>query len=658
MKKLTKVLTILLIVLSLLSSSITVIITGAAPSTYSDSRNSGKRDEVCTTLSGTGASSYYTGSYTYDNLSTLSQSSLLQSLRQLMTSTHKYKSSYNDCKNYADETDCEGGNSSIITLYTSYASSQSEYDSGNGWNREHVWPKSLGGFQTSGAGADLHHIRPSENRTNGDRGSKKYGEVSGGSASKGNLSGDIGGYYSTYYEPLDNVKGDVARICLYVYVRWGGEYSKCNNITAVFQSVDVLLSWCALDPVDTWEMGRNEVVEKIQGNRNVFIDYPELAWKLFGRQAPSNMTTPSGEAAGGNAGGNTGGNTGGTTPPTTCTHSSTELRGVVSANCGKTGYTGDTYCKSCGVKVATGTVTSKVGSHIFGEWILVSGTQYKRICSVCQTPEYKNETCTHPSSEIIGATSASCGAAGYTGDTKCTSCQATLQSGTIIPKTGNHTFGEWELVSGTQYKHTCSVCFSIEYKNESCSHTSTSVKDAREADCAHEGYTGDTFCTLCLEIVERGIYTPRSGNHTFGEWELVSGTQYKHTCSTCGRVEHKREDCAHENTVLRDVQDASCSSHGYTGNTFCADCGYQTAYGEATPTAEHVFIITEMLKDASESSVGVARQECIVCGHSEITTTPPLKSGNNETVVIVAASAGGVVGLAALFFILKKLLMK
>lgn len=609
--------------------------------------NWGTRDEACTSLSNA-ATAYYTEDYTYDKLITKTPSELQSALNKLMTDTHKYESSYDDCHNLANYTDCQDGNMTYIsTLYTAQNLTMDDWAGSNTtsgkWNREHVWPKSLGGkplgYEKTRGGSDLHHIRPTDSAVNSTRGNTPYGNSSG------------------YYTPANNVKGDVARIILYVYVRWNTEWS-ATSVTKAFQSVEVLLDWCELDPVDTWEMGRNEVIEAYQGNRNVFIDYPELAWKLFGRQAPSNMTTPSGEAAGGNAGGNTGGNTGGTTPPTTCTHSSTELRGVVSANCGKTGYTGDTYCKSCGVKVATGTVTSKVGSHIFGEWILVSGTQYKRICSVCQTPEYKNETCTHPSSEIIGATSASCGAAGYTGDTKCTSCQATLQSGTIIPKTGNHTFGEWELVSGTQYKHTCSVCFSIEYKNESCSHTSTSVKDAREADCAHEGYTGDTFCTLCLEIVERGIYTPRSGNHTFGEWELVSGTQYKHTCSTCGRVEHKREDCAHENTVLRDVQDASCSSHGYTGNTFCADCGYQTAYGEATPTAEHVFIITEMLKDASESSVGVARQECIVCGHSEITTTPPLKSGNNETVVIVAASAGGVVGLAALFFILKKLLMK
>ena len=132
-----------------------------------------------------------------------------------MTDTHSKTTSYANCKDYANITDCENNNTAnITTLYTSYSTSHSEYNSGNGWNREHVWPQSLGGFSTSGAGADLHHIRPSENKTNGDRGNLKYGNVSGGSASKGNLSGIVGGTKGTYYEPLDEVKGDVARIIL------------------------------------------------------------------------------------------------------------------------------------------------------------------------------------------------------------------------------------------------------------------------------------------------------------------------------------------------------------------------------------------------------------------------------------------------------------
>lgn len=289
-------LAILLIAIILVSS----IYIGSFAAVSAPSANTGIRDQVCTTFDGTNALSYYTGEYTYDNLSALSASALLSELRSLMTDTHKKQSSYDNCRDYSVYTDCEGGDSSkLTTIYTSYSASYSQYNSGQGWNREHVWPKSLGGFDTSGGGSDLHHIRPSESTPNSTRSNRLYGNIDGGTAVYGNLSGALAGYYggNNLYEPLDNVKGDVARICLYVYVRWGASYSGTGDITNVFESVDTLLEWCALDPVDTWEMERNDVVEEVQGNRNVFIDYPELAWQLFGRSVPDNLTSPSDEIA-------------------------------------------------------------------------------------------------------------------------------------------------------------------------------------------------------------------------------------------------------------------------------------------------------------------------------------------------------------------------
>ncbi len=356
--------------------------------------NTGTRDEICTTFSGTTAPTYYTGSYSYDTLSQLSSSSLLSQLRRLMTDTHDGTSSYDNCRDYVYYTDCENGDTSkFTTIYTSYSATKNEYNSGNGWNREHVWPQNLGGFSTSGAGADLHHIRPSENKTNGDRSNLKYGEVSGGTQSKGNLSGIVGGAKNgTYYEPLDNVKGDVARICLYIYVRYGSEYTKCASITNVFQSVDVLLEWCKLDPVDTWEIERNDVIEGVQGNRNVFIDYPEFAWLIFGRAVPSDMTTPSGEAAGGTGSGSTGsGNTGtGSGNQTVCTHTSTKTVGAKAATC-ENGYTGDTYCASCNTLLTNGTDIPAV--HDFDEWVVIIPAKFgedgmkTRICALCSHSE-------------------------------------------------------------------------------------------------------------------------------------------------------------------------------------------------------------------------------------------------------------------------------
>ena len=267
---------------------------------YPVAYNGGERHVVCDELSYL-SESYYQGNQSYEVLSQQSGSELLTSLRALMTKTHTTKTSYNNSRDMAYMTDSQSGDGKIVLLYTSVLVTQSDFiGSGSiGWNREHVWPKSLGGFGNEGAGADLHHVRPSDVTTNAKRANLKYGNVENGADATGSslVGGASGGTYnSTYFEPLDNVKGDVARICLYVYARYGGEIGQCSNITNVFQSVDVLLQWCALDPVDDWEMGRNDMVWAIQGNRNVFIDYPEYAWLIFDREIPADMATPSGMA--------------------------------------------------------------------------------------------------------------------------------------------------------------------------------------------------------------------------------------------------------------------------------------------------------------------------------------------------------------------------
>ena len=457
--KATRIIAILMLTVLLIGTVLSTGISAAsAPSKYSTVKNSGQRDVVCTSLSGTGASKYYTTGYDYETLSAKSEDQLLSALRTLMTTTHKKTTSYDNCRDYSDETDCQNEDGTIITLYTSYVTNHDQYNGGSGWNREHVWPKSLGGFETSGAGADLHHIRPSENKTNSDRGNLKYGEVSGSPNSKGNLSGILGGTKGSYYEPLDNVKGDVARICLYVYVRYGTTHSKCSQITNVFQSVDVLLDWCELDPVDTWEMGRNEVVGAIQGNRNVFIDYPEYAWLLFGEEIPDDMPTPSGMAM----------------SSTKCKHASTTLEPASEPTCTKPGHTGNQVCNDCGKIVVSGSIIEAKG-HTYGDWIVTKEPTYtetgtkQQTCSVCGSvrnglmPELPS--CKHPKTEIRGATESNCGNKGYSGDTYCTVCNKLLETGITTPSVGEHTYGEWEIVKiptetdiyGKRI-HTCSTC--------------------------------------------------------------------------------------------------------------------------------------------------------------------------------------------------------
>ena len=71
-----------------------------------------------------------------------------------------------------------------------------------------------------------------------------------------------------------------ARIIFYLLVRYSE--SDSISITNVAKSMDMLLRWNELDPVDDKEIRRNEAVFKIQGNRNPFIDYSHLAKKIWG----------------------------------------------------------------------------------------------------------------------------------------------------------------------------------------------------------------------------------------------------------------------------------------------------------------------------------------------------------------------------------------
>ncbi|MBE6532017.1 MAG: hypothetical protein E7676_00720 [Ruminococcaceae bacterium] len=424
MKRYTKSIVALLLTFILIVSSCLPICAAqsyskpSTPTRY----NYGERGELCTTLEGTDAPDYYIDNgYSYDEFEDMSQTELLSELRELMSSTHKALTTYENCRDWAYYTDCENeagkyisdeNQKTVVLLYTDYTTTRDQWQK---WNREHVWPQSHGGndddvdeeikkeYGNSDGevgdvlgGADLHHVRPADYGVNSSRGNKPYGESGTNPTEKYGTQaapGVLGGTYNnTYFEPLDHAKGDVARIILYVWVRWGAEWGAedvndpFNSVTEVFESVDLLLEWCELDPVDTWEMGRNDVVESIQGNRNVFIDYPELAWLIFDKEIPNDMTTPSGEAKNQASGGETPDTP---TPPPACTHTNKTVKGAISATCGKAGYSGDTYCSDCGEKLATGTAISATGNHSYGELNVteapnaIKGGKGEHTCRVC-----------------------------------------------------------------------------------------------------------------------------------------------------------------------------------------------------------------------------------------------------------------------------------
>ena len=224
----------------------------------------------------------YNGNYYNAFNFSVTGSTLKANLRTLLTNTHKSTRSYENMKTDIPKSDAIIGDSSKVLEFYAHVALKGPWTSGGTvWNREHVWPQSQGWFTTSGAGSDLHHIRPTDPTLNSTRGNKPFGEVSNGTLAKMASGQNSNCYYnSSYFEPQDAAKGDCARIIFYLLTRYS--QSDSYKITNVAQSYEMLLRWNELDPVDEWEMNRNNVTESIQGNRNPFIDYPTLANDIWG----------------------------------------------------------------------------------------------------------------------------------------------------------------------------------------------------------------------------------------------------------------------------------------------------------------------------------------------------------------------------------------
>ena len=242
----------------------------------------------------------YSGNY-YDSI-TATGEGLNGSLRTALTEyilpkewpTYSGTSGAKVLANVLQEADEDPTNSTnMIYLYTRDSVKKNAASS---WNREHVWPQSLSGncWGTGKGGSDLLHLRPTYNTTNSTRSNAKYADLSNNSSAS---SVDYQGMQygrkvgASLFEPLDSVKGDVARIIMYVWVTYKDYYgSKLPALTEVFESYDTLLKWHTLDRPDVLEGNRNDYAENsFQKNRNPFVDHPEYAWMIFGDSASSSV---------------------------------------------------------------------------------------------------------------------------------------------------------------------------------------------------------------------------------------------------------------------------------------------------------------------------------------------------------------------------------
>lgn len=269
------------------------------------------------------------------------KNSLFGALYDIMSSTQTHSVSYpaygkNSLAHYWLTTDSSKGNwEDNRGVYTFFYSDVDDYNHAD-MQREHIWPKSKASYlmKTGLGGSDLHHLRPAYGKVNNIKSNWGFASIktenngaftyNSGWTNKRTVEypkgtpslwrADKNG--ETFIDVKDDVRGDVARILLYIYTRWREPnlYSDIfdsdgNPDTSKLPELDpddkkdtgerviydkaTLLDWMKNDPVSEWEMKRNDLTQDIQGNRNVFIDYPELAWLIFDENVPADMATPS-----------------------------------------------------------------------------------------------------------------------------------------------------------------------------------------------------------------------------------------------------------------------------------------------------------------------------------------------------------------------------
>ncbi|GAA4645642.1 hypothetical protein GCM10023115_36020 [Pontixanthobacter gangjinensis] len=191
------------------------------------------------------------------------------------TTEHTNRLEYYQRHDYLYDADEDPSNpENVILIYTGDSRSKDEFQAGDlsegeTFNTEHIYPQSR--LSSDEAKNDMHHMRVADVNINSERLNYPYTD---GSGAYKLVDGDK-------WFPGDDWRGDVARMVMYVNLRYGEPFGDVG-------SKQLFLKWNIEDPVSAFEIQRNNVIEAAQGNRNPFIDNPYLATLIWGGEDAEN----------------------------------------------------------------------------------------------------------------------------------------------------------------------------------------------------------------------------------------------------------------------------------------------------------------------------------------------------------------------------------
>ena len=319
-------------------------------------------------------------------------------------------------------------------------------------------------------------------------------------------------------------------------------------------------------------------------------------------------------------------------------HQHTEIRNKKEATCKETGYSGDTWCKDCGKKILSGQTIAKTENHSWDAGKVTTKATCTEegektfTCSICGDEKTEKVSATgHQHTEIRNKKEATCKETGYSGDTWCKDCGKKILSGQTIAKTENHSWDAGKVTTKAtcteegEKTFTCSICGDEKTEKVSATgHQHTEIRNKKEATCKETGYSGDTWCKDCGKKILSGQAIAKTEDHSWNQGEITKEPTCKEegektfTCSICGNTKTEKVSTTdHQHMEIRNQKNPTCKEAGYSGDTYCADCGVKISSGKTiAKTKNHNWDGGVITTEPTCTERGEKTFTCTICGNT------------------------------------------
>ena len=256
----------------------------------------------------------------------------------------------------------------------------------------------------------------------------------------------------------------------------------------------------------------------------------------------------------------------------------------------------------------------------------------KFTCSICGDEKTEKVSATgHQHTEIRNKKEATCKETGYSGDTWCKDCGKKILSGQTIAKTENHSWDAGKVTTKAtcteegEKTFTCSICGDGKTEKVSATgHQHTEIRNKKEATCKEEGYSGDTWCKDCGKKILSGQAIAKTEDHSWNQGKITKEPTCKEegektfTCSICGNTKTEKVSTTdHQHMEIRNQKNPTCKEAGYSGDTYCADCGVKISSGKTiAKTKNHNWDGGVITTEPTCTERGEKTFTCTICGNT------------------------------------------